>query len=196
MHNHSLIEVANMLHRVCSTIIHGECRLSESPKESPSFNLTRERWSRNLVECSTHNIISQASRRWIYASTFMMVVPIIRERFTRRGPWSMPIATILFIVGREIRFRRSSLSPFMAQLSLQEINLQLQGSSILFMRKVAPISGLTIASMGGMHTKLPILSLFKVDKMVFTLRPHRFCLVWTWTHHSWPLDSLQNQNFP
>jgi len=46
----------------------------------------------------------------------MMVVLIMQERFTRKGPWSAPIATILFIVGKEIRFGRSSLLPFMALL--------------------------------------------------------------------------------
>ena len=196
MHYHPLVEMAHMLHRVCLTVVHGECGLHEPLRKSPSLNSTRERWSGNLVKPSVHRIISQAFGKWIPISALMVVVLNIQERLTRKSSWSASITTILFIVKREVRIRESSLSPFMAQLSLQEINLQLQGSSILFMRKVAPISGLTLASMGGMHTKLPIPSLFKVDKMVFTLRPHRFCLVWTWTHHSWPLDSLQHQNFP
>ena len=114
VHSHSLIEVANMLHRIYSTIIHGERGLSEPPRKSSSFNPVRERWFGNLVECPAHSIISQASQRWISASTLMMVVLIIRERFTMRGPWSAPIATILFLVGREVRFGRSSLSPFVA----------------------------------------------------------------------------------
>ena len=38
MHSHPLIEVANMLHRVCSTIVHGECGLSEPLRKFPSLN--------------------------------------------------------------------------------------------------------------------------------------------------------------
>ena len=36
------------------------------------------------------------------------------------------------------------------------INLQLYGFGILLMRKVAPVSRLAPASMGGMHTKITI----------------------------------------
>ena len=38
VHNHSLIKVANMLHRVSSTIIHGEHGLSKPPRKSLSLN--------------------------------------------------------------------------------------------------------------------------------------------------------------
>ena len=60
------------------------------------------------------------------------------------------------------------------------VNLQSQGSSILLMRKVAPISrvapisGLAPTSMGGIHTNLPVHSLLKVDK---------------WSSHWDPIDS-------
>ena len=60
------------------------------------------------------------------------------------------------------------------------VNLQSQGSGILLMRKVAPISGmapisgLAPTSMGGMHTNLPVPSLLKVDK---------------WSSHWDPIDS-------
>ena len=88
MHCHSLVEVADMFHKVCSTIIHGEYGLSEPPRKSPSLNSAREMRSGNLVECSTHSIISQAFRRWIFVSALMTVVLIIRERLTKRSPWS------------------------------------------------------------------------------------------------------------
>jgi len=76
-------------------------------------------------------------------------------------------------------------SPFVAQLSLQMINLQLKGFGILLMRKVAPISGLTPTSMGGMHTNLPIPSALKINKMILMLGPYRFLQIWTWTYHGW-----------
>ena len=172
-------EVVYMLHRVYTTIVHGERGLSEPPKESPSLNSMRERWSGNLVERFAHCIISQASRGWVLVSALMVIVLIIWEGLTMRYPWPGSITTILLIVKREVRFGGSSLSLFVAQLSLQMINLQLQGSDILLMRKVAPISGLDPANMGGMHTNLPVPSSLKVDKIIFTLGSHRFCLVWT-----------------
>ena len=60
MHCHSLVEVAYVLHKVCSAIVHGERRLSEPSRKSPSLNLASERRSGNLVERITHRIISQA----------------------------------------------------------------------------------------------------------------------------------------
>ena len=43
VHDHPLVEVAYMFHKVCLTIIHGECGLSEPPRKSPSLNFARER---------------------------------------------------------------------------------------------------------------------------------------------------------
>ena len=40
---HSLVEMADVLHRVRSTIIHGERWLSETPRKLSSFNPTRKR---------------------------------------------------------------------------------------------------------------------------------------------------------
>ena len=89
---------AYMLHRVCSTIVHGERGLSEPLRESPSFNSARERWSENLVERFAYRTFSQASRGWALVSTLIVIVLIIREGLTRRCPWSRFITIILFIV--------------------------------------------------------------------------------------------------
>ena len=128
--------------------------------------------------------------RWIFISALMIDILIIRERLTRRSPWFAFVTTILFIVNRGVRIKGSSLSPFMAQLSFWMINFQLQGPGIFPMRKVARISGLNPASVGGMHINLTIPSSFKIDKEVFALGPYRFCIVWTWTYHSCTSDSL------
>ena len=47
------------------------------------------------------------------------------------------------------------------------------------MRKVGLPPGLVPIGLCSMHTPLPVPSSLEVDKMVYTLRPHRFCLVWT-----------------
>ena len=139
---------------VCLTIVHGERRLSEPLRKSPSLNSVSRRWSRNLVECFAYHIISQAFGRWVPVYVLMMVVLIIQEKLTRRSPWSRSITTLLLIVRREVRIWGSSPSPFVAQLPLQIINLQLHGFGILLMRKVAPALRLAPTSMGGMHTKI------------------------------------------
>ena len=61
----------------------------------------------------------------------------------------MSITTILFIVKGEVKIGGSSPSPFVAQLPLQMINLQLHVLSIFLMRGVTPNSRLTSISMGG-----------------------------------------------
>jgi len=54
------------------------------------------------------------------------------------------------------------------------INLQLHGSGILLMRKVALASKLAPTSTGGMHSNLPIPYSLKINKMILTLGPYRF----------------------
>jgi len=70
------------------------------------------------------------------------------------------------------------------------INLLLLGFGIFLMREVATTPRMAPTSMGSMHTPLPVPSSLKVDKMIFMLGPYRFCLVWTWTYHSWMSNSL------
>ena len=179
-----------MIHRVYSTIVYSERRLRKPPRKFPSLNLARERWPRNLVKRFTHGIVYQAYRGWIFVFALMMIVLIIWERLVRGSPRSAPIVVILHTIRREVRNGCSSLSPFMAQASLQVINLLLLVSGILLMRDVTFTLKLTLTSVGSMHTSLPVPFSFKITKVILTLRPHRLCLVWTWTYHCSMLDSL------
>ena len=43
VYNHSLVGVTNVLHRVCTTVVHGEHGLSELPRKSPFLNPVCER---------------------------------------------------------------------------------------------------------------------------------------------------------
>ena len=81
---------------------------------------------------------------------------------------------MLLITRREIKIGGSTPSPFVVQLPFQMINLQLHGSGILLMRDVAPISRLSPASMGDMHTNFLVSSLLKIEKMILMLGLHRF----------------------
>ena len=85
MDNHSLIEVAHMLHRVRSTIVDGEHWLMELPRKYCPFNFVCEGQLGNLVQCFAYNVISQAFARWALVSTFVMVCFIVGERLAR---WS------------------------------------------------------------------------------------------------------------
>ena len=57
MNDHSLVEMAYMLHRVYSTIVNGEYWLIESPRKSYPFNLVREGRFGNLIQRLTHSVI-------------------------------------------------------------------------------------------------------------------------------------------
>ena len=171
-------------YRVCLTIVHGERRLSEPLRKSPSLNSVSEKWSRNLVECSAQHIISQAFGRWVPVYVVMMVVLIIQERLTRRSPWSGSITTLLLIVRREVRIWGSLPSPFVAQLPLQIINLHLHVPCIFLMRDMTLTSRMASTSMGGMYTSFLVPSTLKIDEMILRLGPRGFLSVWTWTYHN------------
>ena len=108
--SHSLIEMAYMLHRVCSPIVDGECWLMETPRKSYPFNLMRERWLSNLVQSFAHCIITQSSVNGALASAFAMMLFFIWEGFARGSSWSTSITAILLIVGGGTRRGGSSFS--------------------------------------------------------------------------------------
>ena len=96
---HSLIEMAHMLHRVCSPIVNGECWLMETPRRSYLFNPTCEWRLGNLVQIFAHRIITQSFVNGTFATVFTMMFFFIWEGFARESPWSASITAILLIVG-------------------------------------------------------------------------------------------------
>ena len=182
MDNHSLVELAHMLHRVCSTIVDGECWLVEPPRKFPFLN-SGERWFGNLVECSAHCIISYISGRLVPISALMVVFLFIRERLTRRIPWSTSITTVLLTVRRGVIMGGSSSSPFVAQLPLYMINFQLHVLGILCVRDMTSRLRLTVTSMDSMYTSFLVPFAPKNEEIILTLGPLGFYLVWTWSHH-------------
>ena len=83
MDSHSLVEMAHMLHRICSTIVDSERWLIKSSRKSCPFNLACERRLGNLVQRLAHNVISQAFVRRALIPMFVMVLLIIGERLAR-----------------------------------------------------------------------------------------------------------------
>ena len=179
MDSHPLVEMAHMLHRICSTIVDGEHWLIESPRKSCPFNPTREWWFGNLVQRLAYGVISQAFARRALIPSFVAVLLLIEERLTRWGSWPSSITRILSIIKGSVRVGGGSPSLCMVQFSLQLVNLQLQGSSILLIGEVALSLGLTSIGPDSMHAPLPIPSTLEVDKRIFTLGPYRLCLVRT-----------------
>ena len=103
VNSHSLIEVANMFHRIRSAIIHGEHWLSKPPRELPTFYPTSKRRFRNLVKSPAHSIAAQTFARWTLIPTLIMAILIIRKRLTRKSPWPRPIAVIPIVIRRRVR---------------------------------------------------------------------------------------------
>ena len=85
MDDHSLVEMAYMLHRICLTIVDGERWLIELSRKSCPFNLAHEGRPGNLVQRITYSVISQAFARRAFIPTFMMVLFIVGERLSGWG---------------------------------------------------------------------------------------------------------------
>ena len=100
-----------------------------------------------------------------------------------------------FTPKREFWVGWSSLPLFIVQASFQMINLPLHVSGVLLLRNMAFTTSLASTSMGSTYNSLLVPLPFKITEVILTLRPHRFCLMWTWTYHLWKLKSLKHQ-FP
>ena len=85
MDGHSLVEMAHVIHRVCSTIVNGERWLIQSPRKSCPFNLVHEGRFENLVQHLAHSVISQVFARRVLIPTFVMALLIVGERLAMWG---------------------------------------------------------------------------------------------------------------
>ena len=85
MDSHFLVEMAHMLHRVCTTIVNGERWLIESPRKSCPLNLVCEGRFGNLVQRLAHSIISQTFTRQALIPTFVIALFIVEERLAGWG---------------------------------------------------------------------------------------------------------------
>ena len=180
-----------MLYRIGPTIVHGECWLSKLVRESSRFYSTCKGWLGNLIQHPAHVVILQAFMRCALTSAPVIVILITRERLAGGSHWCRPITAVSIIFRRRIRIWGSPSLPLTTQLPAKAVNFQLHAFSILLMRDVTLTLRLAFASMCGMHTNLPVHSLFKVEEVVLTLRTNRLLLVWPRTYHSWKLISLK-----
>ena len=139
MDSHPLVELAHMLHRVCSTVVNGEGWLLESSRKCGSFYVMRERRLGELIQCPAHGIVSQAPRRWASVPTPPVVLFFVRKCLTWGSPQSSSIVIVTFIVGGHVKPRTKLPLLCMVQLPLQIVYFSLHGSLIiLFLRHMAP----------------------------------------------------------
>ena len=114
MDSHPLVELAHMFYRVRSTIVNGECGLMESLRKFCHLYLARERWFGDLIQCLAHSVVSQAFTRRALVSSLMVVPFIIGERFAWWSSWPLPVTSILFVIGGDVRTGRGSFPLCMA----------------------------------------------------------------------------------
>ena len=169
MNGNFFIKMANMLHRICLTIIKRERRLIKSPRKACTLYPSCERWFSNLVQRFAHGLVSKALARWTLILTPMATVFLIAwESFARWSSGSLPIRGIFCIPRRRLRPKRWSPSPCVTQLLLQFVNLTLHVSLILCMGDMTFPTRLTPISVRSLPTSFMISPLLRVHYWVIT----------------------------
>ena len=189
-----------MLYEVCPTIINGERKLMELPRYPSPFYPSLEGWLKDLIQNLTHGIITQALTRWALVFSSMMMLVFIRDDFTWRSSWSLPVIVVLFIIRGYVRTGRRLPSLCVVQFLFQVFYLLLHGLVVVLSMGYATAHlGMAFACLGGIHTSLSIpfilliLFIFRVRKITLSLGSYGFCLlgiclawvflVWTWSYH-------------
>ena len=139
MDSHPLVELAHMLHRVCSIVVNGEGWLLEPSREYDPFYVVRERRLGELVQCLAHGVVSQTPRRWASVPTPPVMFFFVGEGLAWGSPRSSPIVVVIFIIGGCVKSGMRLPLLCMVQLSFQIVYLSLHGLPIvLFLRHMAP----------------------------------------------------------
>ena len=105
-----MFELAYMLYRIGTSVIHGERRLMKTSGKLCLFYSPSKGGLRNLAQNLLHDLSSYPPPRWTLSPPLVRVFLFIRIGFTRWGFWAFPVTGISFIVGRNIRARRGLFS--------------------------------------------------------------------------------------
>ena len=112
MNDHSLIKMADMLHRICPTIIKRESRLIKSPRKACTLYPPYERRFNNLVQRFVHGFVSKALMRWTLILTPMTTIFLVsRESFAGWSSRSLPVCGVFCILRRRLGPKRWAPSP-------------------------------------------------------------------------------------
>ena len=117
MNGHFLIKMTDMFHWIRLAIIKGECGLMESPRETRTFYILRERGLSNLTQRLVHGIVPKAFMGQSLILTPMAIFLVTRENLTGRSFGSSPICSIICVLGRQLgvgdeRLRRARRNSF------------------------------------------------------------------------------------
>ena len=171
MDNHFLFELTYVFYRIRLTIIHGERWLVETSGKFRPFYSPCKGWLRDLAPCLFHNIIPYSFVRGTPTFPLVKIHILTGKRFAWWSSRTLPVYSILFIIGRNIRVWGVLLLFHLTELLFQIINLLLHGSLItLLMNYMTFPSKTTSVRMNIVHAAfLMIFSIsltFKIVKSI------------------------------
>ena len=194
MDSHLLFELTYVFYRIRSTIIHGERWLMEASGKFRPFYSPCKGWLRDLAQCLFHNIVPYSFVRRPPAFPLVKMLILTGERFAWWSSRALPVYSIFFIIGRDIRARGVLLLFCPTKLLFQIINLSLHDFFItLLMSYMTFPSKTTPVRMDIVHAAFLIIFsislMFKIEKFILLtnvgwFRLVRTCLMRTWSRHN------------
>ena len=127
MDNHLLFQLTYVFYRIRLTIIHGERWLMEASRKFRPFYPPCKGWLWDLAQCLFHNIVPYSFARRAPAFPLVKMFILTGERFAWWSSRMLPVYSIFFIIGRDIRAGRVLLLFCSTELPFQIINLSLHG---------------------------------------------------------------------
>ena len=124
---HLLFELTYMFYKVRSTIIHDERWLVETSRKFRPFYSPCKGGFRDLAQCLFYNIVLYSFVRGAPTFPLVKILILTWERFAWWSSRTLPVYSILFIIGRDIRVGGVLLLFFLTELLFQIINLLLHG---------------------------------------------------------------------
>ena len=179
MNGHSLIKIADMLHRIRPTIIKRESRLIKSLRKACTLYPPCERRFSNLVQCFVHGFVSKALVRWTLILTPMTTIFLVtRESFAGWSSGLLLVCGVFCILRKRLGPKRWAPLPCATQLLLQLVNLMLHVSLILCMGDMTFPTRLIPISMRCLHTSFMISPLLSVHNWFLLVCGITSTLMW------------------
>ena len=194
MDSHLLFKLTYVFYRIRSTIIHGERWLMKASRKFLPFYPLCKGWLRDLAQCLFHNIVPYFFVRRAPVFPLVKMLILTGERFAWWSSRALPVYSIFFIIGKDIRARGVLLLFCPTKLLFQIINLSLHDFFItLLMSYMTFPSKTTLVHMDIVHAAFLIIFsislMFKIEKFILLtnvgwFRLVRTCLMRTWSRHN------------
>ena len=110
MNSHLLFELAYMLYRIGTSVIHGESGLVKASRKLCLFYFPSKGGLRNLAQSLLHDLCSYPPPRRTFSPPLVRVFLFIRIGFTGWSLWAFPVTGIYFRCARQSFFFRSLIS--------------------------------------------------------------------------------------